>query len=122
MNAIIHNWLGGWTPLPILAKPLLLCCLVVSYLLLVGVFWLTGAFFLIADVTGRPKWMLSYKVQKGANIPVSMSEAESYGTRRILDEYWMKLRCEPQSLYRILRTKFLSLYVQSENESPQFSY
>lgn len=61
----IYDWFGGNDAL---------ISMTVSYLLLVGVFWLTGAFFLIADVTGRPKWMLSYKVQKGANIPIDRAK------------------------------------------------
>lgn len=33
-------------------------------------FWITAGFFLVADVTGHPTWIMKYKTQPGKNEPV----------------------------------------------------
>ena len=36
------------------------------------VFWGFSALFICCDITGKPKWMIQYKIQE-ANMPVSNS-------------------------------------------------
>ena len=41
------------------------------------VYWVFSAFYLFMDFTGRPKWVLQYKIQDGTNQPVSCIASHS---------------------------------------------
>ncbi|XP_015779675.1 PREDICTED: fatty acid hydroxylase domain-containing protein 2-like, partial [Acropora digitifera] len=55
------------------------------------VFWIFGALYLFVDLTGRPKWVLQYKIQDGSHQrPVSwrfllLISTQNYGMLGVLD-------------------------------------
>ena len=41
-------------------------------------YWLFSGFFLIIDVTGKPAFVLKYKIQDDQNMPVNISSGEVF--------------------------------------------
>lgn len=78
-------------------------------------FWLFGGFYLFMDVTGRPKWLLQYKIQDGTNQPVSYRIQTS---KHNFGHEVLKTSQEPWKSSTI--TKVLARRVSSRPMDPHF--
>ena len=45
-------------------------CFTGNNLVLILSFWILNGLLLIVDVTGKPDWLIKYKVQEDQNVPV----------------------------------------------------
>ena len=43
-------------------------------LLIITIFWVWCAFFIFVDLTGRPAWVLKYKLQDAKQVPVGSTQ------------------------------------------------
>ncbi|XP_050417708.1 fatty acid hydroxylase domain-containing protein 2 isoform X1 [Patella vulgata] len=41
-----------------------------TFLITTGIFWISNAFFMLLDLTGRPAFLLRYKIQPDKNVPL----------------------------------------------------
>ncbi|KAJ7357718.1 hypothetical protein OS493_023854 [Desmophyllum pertusum] len=68
-------WQGWWMKIhSLFGGDEFLLSFVGSNVVTFSVFWVFSALYLLVDLTGRPKWVLQYKIQDGSNQPLDLKK------------------------------------------------